>query len=94
MSLAESSLSEGCLEQKLMGLVAREVSEDLKGWGTVGPNPPQLPGNGVRCFSWTQQLPVDFPCAGSNLVCFFSALWSIMVTREPGAQQRRLGILV
>lgn len=33
MSLTEASLSEGHLEQKMIGLAAREVSEDLKGWG-------------------------------------------------------------
>lgn len=95
MSLAEASLSEGLLEQKKIGLAAREVSEDLKSWGIAVPYPARLPGNGGRCFSRARQLPVDFPCAGATLVCFlFSALWSIMVTREPGARRRLLGSLV
>lgn len=95
MSLSETSLSEGLLEQKKIGLAAREVSKDPKGWSTAGPHPAQLPGNGVRYFSRAQQLPAGFPWAGSTLLCFrFSALWSIVVTWESGAWQRCLGSLV
>lgn len=67
MSLSGVVSLKGFWKRRSLALLARKVSEDLTGWDTACCQ--------VRCFSWAQQLSVDFPYAGSTPV--FSVLCSL-----------------